>query len=468
MIVRSAATVAGLPAGELCIRTTGWAWVPPAWARLMIRLTQNESPDPLAFQSSVSTDQFQTLMLRAWARLSVVLLYEPYGGRKKHGGLPTKLICSAVVRSISVAWSAADSVVMSGWPHEWLPSTNPWAASCCTSAGRTVWLTPMLKNVAATPSSWRIGRISAVLVPGPSSKVRATVLPIPGAELFTPDPTAGQEAAAWGVTCGAPVIAGSAASTSDGGQGPASSDGHEGGGGVGAAPAAGVVSEKAPTRRTAMRRRPMRRCAVAMLNHAPGRCGAASSALDSAHRTCPSRDRAVRMCSAGPTRPAPTLFAHMCEKLWTEDSGGEGQRKGQHADGTGTAEFAAGHRHRPPGVGEVVHEQHRRRAGLRQAVPQLGAHDDAVPHRGESEGAVATRLTGRPAVLESHLSQVGQSSEAGEPLGQPGHQLRPAAGRHGDDGAGALLPVPGGQHPGARLQQLVVGRHVGDRPLHRH
>ena len=45
---------------------------------------------------------------------------------------------------------------------------------------------PMLKNVAGTPYPARIDKMLAVLVPGPSSKVRATVLPLPGAALRAP------------------------------------------------------------------------------------------------------------------------------------------------------------------------------------------------------------------------------------------------------------------------------------------
>src|SRR4051794_31296332 len=100
MIVGSAATVAASPLGASCMRITGWAWLLPASARLMIRLTQTAEAEPWAFQSSVSTDQFQTLMWRARARASVVLLYEPDGGRKKQGAPPTMLDCSALALSI--------------------------------------------------------------------------------------------------------------------------------------------------------------------------------------------------------------------------------------------------------------------------------------------------------------------------------------------------------------------------------
>src|SRR5215204_5197363 len=114
MIFGSAATVAGLPIGALCMSTTGWSCVPPAWARLRMRLTQKASPEPLAFQSSVSTDQVQKLMPRAWARLRVVLLYAPYGGRNTQGAEPTRLTCCAVASSIWAACTDAVRVDMSG------------------------------------------------------------------------------------------------------------------------------------------------------------------------------------------------------------------------------------------------------------------------------------------------------------------------------------------------------------------
>jgi hypothetical protein len=44
----------------------------------------------------------------------------------------------------------------------------------------------MLKNVAGIPACWRMDRIAIVDTPGPSSKVSATVLPEPGAEVCTP------------------------------------------------------------------------------------------------------------------------------------------------------------------------------------------------------------------------------------------------------------------------------------------
>ncbi len=46
--------------------------------------------------------------------------------------------------------------------------------------------TPMLKNVAGTRYLARIAMMAAVLVPGPSSKVSATVLAAPGASERAP------------------------------------------------------------------------------------------------------------------------------------------------------------------------------------------------------------------------------------------------------------------------------------------
>src|SRR5215207_1993279 len=181
MMRGSANTVAGTPAGGLCRSTTGCCWLPPAMARETIRSTQYDDVDVPAFQSSVSTDQFHTAMRRCWARLSVVELYSPYGGRNRHGAMPTRAFCSAVARSISLAWPDALSVGICGWSHVWLPRTCPLTASERTSVGRTAEFKPRLKNVAGTPFCCRMDRIAAVVTPGPSSNVRATVLPTPGA-----------------------------------------------------------------------------------------------------------------------------------------------------------------------------------------------------------------------------------------------------------------------------------------------
>src|SRR5674536_24887 len=77
MIVGSAARLAGNPAGKLCMSTTGCCWLPPASAREMMRSTQDAEVEEPAFQSSVSTDQFQTAMRRCWARARVVEVYAP-------------------------------------------------------------------------------------------------------------------------------------------------------------------------------------------------------------------------------------------------------------------------------------------------------------------------------------------------------------------------------------------------------
>src|SRR5512146_1252898 len=62
---------------------------------------------------------------------------------------------------------------------------------------------PRLKNVAGTPYLARIDKMLAVLAPGPSSKVSATVLPLPGADLCAPYGAAGQLVDTCGaVTCG--------------------------------------------------------------------------------------------------------------------------------------------------------------------------------------------------------------------------------------------------------------------------
>src|SRR5262245_34464491 len=103
--------------------TTGFCRTPPSRsASRMIRFTQYEEDEPFAFQSSVSTDQSHTFMRRCCARLRVVELYEPYGGRNVHGPLPTRFCCSAVARSISAACPDEDRVVRFAWSQVWLPS----------------------------------------------------------------------------------------------------------------------------------------------------------------------------------------------------------------------------------------------------------------------------------------------------------------------------------------------------------
>src|SRR4051812_18740507 len=265
MIRGSAASVAGDPPGWLCIRITGCVWLPPACARLTMRSTHTWAPEPAACQSRVSTDQFHTCIPREAARLSVVVLYAPYGGRKKHGELPTSERCWADVRSISAPCAVDESPVKSGCDQEWLPSAKSCEFSTCTRSGREVMFTPMLKKVPATPASSSTRIIAAVSGPGPSSKVRATVLPVPGAELRTPEPAAGQPAiAARAATpSGGATLDGSTARTSDGGC-PAS---------PGAACANGSTSAHtstaAPTPNPTLRRRMAAPRAPRPLGHAP-------------------------------------------------------------------------------------------------------------------------------------------------------------------------------------------------------
>src|SRR5512142_386734 len=76
-------------------------------------------------------------------------------------------------------------------------------ASWRTRLGWAAMFWPMLKKVAGTPYLRRIDRMLAVLAPGPSSKVRATVLPLAGAALRAPYGTAGPLVEICGeLTCG--------------------------------------------------------------------------------------------------------------------------------------------------------------------------------------------------------------------------------------------------------------------------
>src|SRR5947208_3169024 len=103
MILDRAASVAGLPPTWLCIKTTGWSWLTPASAREAILATQLGSDDPCAFQSSVSTDQFQTDMPPAAAAVVVAVSNDPYGGLNRHGRPPTIDACRSLSRRISSA-----------------------------------------------------------------------------------------------------------------------------------------------------------------------------------------------------------------------------------------------------------------------------------------------------------------------------------------------------------------------------
>src|SRR6476661_390178 len=172
------------------------------------------------------------------------------------------LACSALALSISAACADADSVAMSGWSQLWLPIRKPWVRSPLTVEGLTAWFTPMLKNVAATPASSRIAMTASVLAPGPSSNVRATVLPLPGAKWLTPEGAAGQpDATAAADWRGAGTVDGSTASTFEGGHGPSGrstdavpTDGCDAP--TGAACAAGAPRQKAPTIAAASSTRP--------------------------------------------------------------------------------------------------------------------------------------------------------------------------------------------------------------------
>jgi hypothetical protein len=73
---------------------------------------------------------------------------------------------------------------------------KPPFASATTSAGQLASFSPILKKVARTLKDWRIWRIAAVDAPGPSSKVRATVRPPPGAAYWAPTRGVGQEVVA--------------------------------------------------------------------------------------------------------------------------------------------------------------------------------------------------------------------------------------------------------------------------------
>ena len=205
-------------------------------------------------------------------------------------------ICWAAASSISAACAAASSRDMSGWDQVWLASRCPWAAIARTVAGQAFSLMPMSKKVARTCFSARTRSIATVLRPGPSSKVSATVRPVPGAVRCTPSGAGGQPTARVETVSGGATVAGSAASTSDGGHGPGSASVGGGCGGTGAAWAAGPVITSARTDAMTSSARPLRRaCRLVRIPRHP------SVGVDAGE--LPSRARHTGRCRSAPRMP---------------------------------------------------------------------------------------------------------------------------------------------------------------------
>ena len=84
---------------------------------------------------------------------------------------------------------------------------KPIEATCRVTCGAAVSWAPVSKNVPVTPLDRMISAMASMLGPGPSSKVRATVLPVPGAELIAKADGFGQpEAVPGGVGCAAAEV----------------------------------------------------------------------------------------------------------------------------------------------------------------------------------------------------------------------------------------------------------------------
>ena len=79
----------------------------------------------------------------------------------------------------------------------------------------------------------------------------------------------------------------------------------------------------------------------------------------------------------------------------------------------------------PARVDEVVHEQDRT-VGVAQRRGQRGADGEPVPHAGQPERAVATRLAGRAALHEVERAEERQPPDRGDPLRPPRRPARAA------------------------------------------
>ena len=81
---------------------------------------------------------------------------------------------------------------------------------------------------------------------------------------------------------------------------------------------------------------------------------------------------------------------------------------------------------------------------------EVGPDDEALPHPGEPEGAVAARLTRGPAVREVERPEQRQPAHLGEARGERADQRRARPRRHGHDADGTLRPAPLGEHRARR------------------
>ena len=247
-----------MPPGWLCIRTTGCVWLPPA------ELRREDPVDPELVAGAVGLPVLGVDRPVPDAHAAVV-------GQRHRGAVV------GAVRRAEVARPSADEALLlgdravhlgglgsRGQPrHVGMRPGVVAEQEALRGDGRTVdgpgvSLTPMSKNVAATPLSRRIDRIASVLAPGPSSKVSATVFPAPGAKCWTP----GRGGRAADRRLGEDLRRGDGRGV-DGQhlrRGPRSFGQRRAGGGwLGAACAVGVASASAITTATTTWRRPGRR-----------------------------------------------------------------------------------------------------------------------------------------------------------------------------------------------------------------
>gem|GEM_PF-5218781 len=102
----------------------------------------------------------------------------PQGGRKQRTGLPDNSLNVVNDSCISRRDRRGDRNQNGEWCIPWLPTSCPRVMICRTRSGYLRAFSAIIKKVPETPLWARISRISGVKTgSGPSSKVRATLLP---------------------------------------------------------------------------------------------------------------------------------------------------------------------------------------------------------------------------------------------------------------------------------------------------
>src|SRR6478735_5175167 len=151
------------------------------------------------------------------------------------------------------------------------------------------------------------------------------------------------------------------------------------------------------------------------------------------------------------SRPYPAAGGDVC--ALGPSSRLEGEREGQDLGGPRLAEQAGADGEGPPGVGDVVDEQHGAgRAG--EATRKVGTDGEPAPHPREAEGAVAAGVADRPVFHEVERAEVGQTAQLADARGERLDEPRPAPRGHRDDGDRAPAPAPAREHVDAGSQHL--------------